>query len=79
MSLHKELTDATNKLAEASDTLQSCIMRVREARSAEAEATTRVNEAQREFDKLVMAIKKQAPNGSVWSSEAACIHAVTIK
>ncbi len=63
MSLNIDLANALARLAEASDTLRDCTLRVSEARKAETEAVNRINEAQKEVDQLVMALKQQAPNG----------------
>lgn len=65
-SLNTQLANAVAELARAEDYLRRMTAQVAEARSKEANAIDKVNEAQRHFDTLVAQVKKAPPGGTDW-------------
>ena len=65
-SLNTQLANAVAAVASAQDHLDRMRELTGHARSNEADALNKVNEAQRHFDALVAEVKKSAPRETDW-------------
>lgn len=69
MSINNDISDAITALAKANEQLSIMAARTAAARTDEGHARNAVNDAQRQFDALVVAVKKSAPSDSDWTRQ----------
>lgn len=64
----RSLSEITNDLGKASGELRSAAIERQNANKRETECLNRVNSLQQEFDEAYKAIRKDAPNGTDWTT-----------